>query len=195
MFRKKVPMPRKRNSRKGGKVETVIARRAICWNKARAPEVAPPAPRTVAEPKLTTPPRRAVATEVRAHAVACFSRPLTEKEEALIRREFLALNGVFDPLKKDCTRIKNMLGEEVSVFQVSGYVTKLHRQAVAGELEMGDRRAYLATLRSHRKHWLTYSGEKYEEMRARVEVNGRKPRFAARPEPVHASAPRHRMSR
>jgi hypothetical protein len=183
-------MPHKHN-KKGGEVEITIARRAICWNKAqRAPEQAPSAPITVrVEPKLTTPAATAP------HAVPRFSRPLTEKEEALIKREFIALNGIFEPLKKDCTRIKNLLGEEVSVFQVSGYVTKLHKLAREGTLELSDRRAYLATLRSHRKHWLTYQGEKYEEMRARIEANGRKPRFAARPEPVTAGAPRHRMAR
>ena len=190
----------RRKHKRGGKVETVIARRAICWNRAK-PEPSAPAPAAVrmAEPKLTTATRRheipQAVTAKAPHAVATFSRPLTDKEETLIQREFVRLNGIFDPNKKDCTRIKNLLGEEISVFQVSGYVTKLHRQAMAGELEMGDRRAYLAALKSHRKHWLTYQGEKYDEMRARIEANGRKPKFAARPEPIAASSSRHRMAR
>ena len=119
-------------------------------------------------------------------------RPLSDREKAFIRREFLKLNGVFDPNQKHCTRIKEALGDEVSVFQVSRYVTCLHNQAKSGDLEMTNRRAYLSTLRSHRNHWLTYNGEKYDEMRKKADV---KPVFAAQIQRPKAGVRHHKMVR
>ena len=170
----------------------IVIERKVHWNRA-AYQAVPASPVAVAveakrTARLTTP---AAATVP--HAVANFKRPLNEKEENIIKEEFLKLNGIFEPLKKDCSRIRALLADEITVFQVSGYVTKLHKLAVSGELELNDRRAYLANLKAHRKHWLTYQGEKYDEMRERV--GGRKPQFAARPQPVYASVARHRMTR
>lgn len=160
-------------------MELVIERR-VCWNRKKAKET--PAKET---PKATRTPggrsnssprrvRKANGAETSAgnkHAKN-FQRPLTEREEKVIQREFLKLNGIFEPNRKDCTRICGLLPEEVTVFQVSGHVTKLHRAAKSGELEMPDRRAYLANIRDHQRHWLTYKGEKYDQMRERKE-NGR----------------------
>ena len=176
----------------------VLVHRKVLWRKKAGQEDDTPVPTTTSRrvnipvtPKTVV---EAVTTPAAGnkHAVN-FVRGLTEKEEALIQREFLKLNGVFPPLEKHCTRIKGLLPDDVSVFQVSGCVTKLHAKAVAGDLEMKDRAAYLASLRSHRKHWLTYSGDKYEEMRERLVTKGRKPTLAVREGTARRSRPRHQI--
>lgn len=160
-------MTKRPNPKRGKKKVDIVIERKVHWNRAAYKAAAPvETRREVVEAKRPSRPTQTRDSDVALNKhEALYKRPLTAQEETIIKTEFLKLNGVFEPLKKDCTRIKNLLGDEVSVFQVSGYVTRLHRLARAGELEMRDRRAYLATLRSHRNHWLTYEGEKYAEMR------------------------------
>ena len=189
----------KRPNPKGGKKVDIVIERRVHWNRAAykaAPTSVPEVKREVVEAKLAPRPAQTRDTDkaLNKHE-ALYRRPLTPQEETVIKVEFLKLNGVFEPLRKDCTRIKNLLGDEVSVFQVSGYVTRLHKMAVAGDLEMRDRRAYLATLRSHRKHWLTYEGEKYDEMREAAKATARQPKFGIRVEPEREKAPRHKVLR
>ena len=192
-------MPKRLNPKKKGKkkVDIVIERR-VHWNRAayKATPVVPETKREVVEAKRPSPaPQTRDSDKALNKHEALYRRPLNPHEETIIKVEFLKLNGVFEPLKKDCTRIKNLLGDEVSVFQVSGYVTRLHKLAMSGELEMKDRRAYLATLRSHRNHWLTYEGEKYDEMREAAKASARKPKFGVRVEPARDKAPRHKVLR
>ena len=92
-------------------------------------------------------------------------RSLTDAEKDLIRNEFLNLNGIFEESKKDCTRIRDRLSPDISVFQVSTYVLFLHRQVASGRLQVSDRRAYFSALRDRRKHWLTYRSDKYRRMK------------------------------
>jgi hypothetical protein len=134
------------------------------------------------------------------HAITA-KRPLTEQEQEVIRREFLKLNGIFEESKKDCTRIRNLLSDDVSVWQVSGYVVKLHQLAKAKELSMKDRRAYLSANRGHYKHWLSYNGAKYDEMREKsgvtlgkvMTLSARRPRFAVPATQVKETKPRHKV--
>jgi hypothetical protein len=176
--------------RKGRKVEIVIDRK-ILWNPKAGAKVAPAPVRVAVVPK-TMPSNSTVA--LNKHATLA-KRDLEVHEMSIITGEFLKLNGIFEPLKKDCTRIRNLLDDSVSVFQVSGYVFKLHRLVQSGKLEVTDKRAYMAAIRAHRKHWLTYQGDKYNEMRERVEANGRKPKFAVLASRGRDTKPRHKVVR
>ena len=125
-------------------------------------------------------------------------RPLTEAEEALIEAEFVKLNGIFEPKNKDCTRIRNLLPQEVTVFQVSGHVSRLHKRVAAGILILPQMRSYEIAIKAHRQHWLTYKGEKYEAMRERVPViepprQARRPKFTVRVAPQTDKRPRHKV--
>ena len=162
--------------------------RKVLWSRAAIPAAHAPTPQVIQKQVATT-------TKTSNHAGVNFKRSLTEQEEVTIKVEFLKLNGIFEPNKKDCTRIRNLIGGAVTVFQVTGYVTRLHKEVMSGELIVPNRATYLASLRSHRKHWLTYNGEKYNAMRAQVEATGRKPKFTVRVPGERSPIRRHRMAK
>lgn len=90
-------------------------------------------------------------------------RSLTNEERQIVRREFRRNNGI---IEKNCaSRIRDMLPSDVSVFQVVGAIVMLHREVKNGTLLLRDMAAYKAALTAHRDHWLTYRGEKYDQMR------------------------------
>ena len=180
------------NKTKGkGKPVDVVLTRKIKWNrKAYSPKTS--GKKTVVEAQSASPQQ---STEALNKHASNFKRELTDHEKTIIKVEFLKLNGIFPPLEKHCTRIKNILGNNVSVFQVSGEVSKLHKLASSGAMEMVDRRAYLATIRSHRKHWLTYRGEKYDAMRLRKTIGNRQPKFGVLIEKEGKPKRGHRMTK
>ena len=96
------------------------------------------------------------------------TRNLTEDEKALIRNEFLKLNGIFLESKKDASRIKAMLPADVTVFQVSGEIFKLHRLVKEDKLRVDNRAAYFAALNKRRRRWATYKSERYRKLRDRI---------------------------
>ena len=186
-------MPAKSPKKKGQNMDIVVERRVNFNRKAyMAKKAGAKGSREVVE-AIWSPHFTPAKTTIAPSALIIAVRSLNRKEERLILREFLKLNGVFVPRNKDCSRIRALLPDDITVRQVSGYVTKLHKQVAAGNLELEDRRAYLATLRAHRKHWLTYNGEKYDEMRERVKTTGRKPVYVARAGQDKETTPRHRM--
>ena len=186
-------------------MEDMVIERRVCWNRSRtkAKKKAEAVTASKVQAKVTTPgwairsPHRTPKSDTAGNKHARnFQRKLTEHEEALIKRAFLKLNGIFDPNKQDCSRIRDTLPapDEISVFQVSGYVTKLHRAAASGELELKDRRAYLTAIRAHRKHWLTYEGEKYDQMRERKGSENHSS-SQIRPDRVQIGKQNHRVTR
>lgn len=93
-------------------------------------------------------------------------RPLTEDEKRIIRNEFIAVNG---KIAEDvCVEIKLKLDSSVSIFQITGYITRLHRQA-KDILPGNVLKEYYDFIESHRKHWATYKSSKYIAMRNPVE--------------------------
>lgn len=183
-------------------MEDMVIERRVCWNRNRVKVKKTEAvTASKVQAKVTTPGwaicplRRTPKSDTAGNKHARnFRRKLTESEETLIKREFLKLNGIFDPNKKDCSRIREMLPDDISVFQVSGHVTKLHRAATSGELELKDRRAYLLAIRAHRKHWLTYGGEKYDQMRKRKGTENHSS-SQIRPDRVQVGKRNHRVAR
>ena len=67
-------------------------------------------------------------------------RKLAEWEKNIIRTEFIKLNGI---IHEDFTLpIKAKLGSDVSPFQVTGFVTLLHKYVKDGSLKLSDMNAY-----------------------------------------------------
>jgi len=95
-------------------------------------------------------------------------RDLFDHEKDIIRAEFMNLNG---QIKEDaCLEIQKKLGEEVAIFQVTGFVTYLHLQIAEGKLEVRDMMNYLMFLQSHRNRWATYNSPKYRNKRIKSQA-------------------------
>ena len=93
------------------------------------------------------------------------NRSLLDGERDDIRAEFMTLNGEIDT--DACVRLKaDKLSDEVSIFQVTGFMTSLHMKIARGELRVWDMNAYESFLQSHRDMWARYNSPKYATMRA-----------------------------
>jgi hypothetical protein len=93
-------------------------------------------------------------------------RELTDAERDTIRASFLKVNGEID--EDSCLPIKAECGSEVTIFQVTGFVTYLHRQVAAGATKVRDIQSYESFLKAHRNLWATYDSPKYRAMRGKV---------------------------
>lgn len=91
-------------------------------------------------------------------------RPLTTLERNMIRERFIVQNGQFE--RYEAAALRTQLNQSVSIFQVTGYITTLHGEVSKGNLTLGNRSAYDRFIESHRRHWRTYKGKKYDKMRA-----------------------------
>lgn len=60
--------------------------------------------------------------------------PLEEWEKDLIRSEFIKLNG--EILRDTCLEIKKKLNKNTAIFQVTGFVSLLHKYVLKGELNL-----------------------------------------------------------
>ena len=61
-------------------------------------------------------------------------RPLEDWEKDLIRKEFIRLNG--EITHDSCLEIKKKLSKKTAIFQVTGFVTRLHEYVKKGTLEL-----------------------------------------------------------
>jgi hypothetical protein len=93
-------------------------------------------------------------------------RPLSPNEKGLIEKFFSNKNGM---IKNDlCVRFKqHKLPEEISIFQVTGYIVTLHRRVAQGDLQIRDLKAYKEFMGYHRAVWKSYNSPKYWAMRKR----------------------------
>jgi hypothetical protein len=91
-------------------------------------------------------------------------RSLYGNEKDMIRAEFLRLNGQIT--EDACKPILAGLDKDVSIFQVTGFMTYLHSQVAGGALEVSDIASYLTFLQGHRSLWARYNSPKYAAMRA-----------------------------
>jgi len=119
-----------------------------------APPVAPPAP--------TSKPRNGNGHKSQK------VRSMLDGEKDFIRSEFLRVNGQI--ADDACVEMKksSAIAAEVAIFQVTGFVSYLHRKVAEGDLTVNDLPAYLTFLQGHRGLWMTYNSPKYEEMRRRA---------------------------
>lgn len=95
-----------------------------------------------------------------------WKRPLSDDEKNIIRKKFKKLNGM---IREDsCLPIKEELAEDVSIAQVTGFVTYLHNCVRDGSLELPDMKAYEKELQTHHEAWAKYDSPKYKAMRSRL---------------------------
>jgi len=92
-------------------------------------------------------------------------RDLYASEKDVIRAEFIAINGQI--AEDACKPIHAKLDQEVSIAQVTGFVTYLHKKVAEGYLKLDKLDEYVEYLKGHRKIWETYDSPKYRAMRAR----------------------------
>lgn len=97
---------------------------------------------------------------------ALAKRKLNDPEKNYIRQEFMALNGEFKDAKKSCTAMLPQMGADISVWQITGFVSYLHREIAADRLQVPDMPAYLTFLEAHKKLWAQYNSPKYQNLRA-----------------------------
>ena len=93
-------------------------------------------------------------------------RELEDSEKDLIRSVFTSLNGQIT--EDACKPILSKMDPVISIFQVTGFVSYLHRKVAEGVVILRDLSAYLEFLKQHRGLWATYNSPKYEALRARL---------------------------
>ncbi len=82
-------------------------------------------------------------------------RKLTDSERDCIRARFLKHDGQFD--YRNCRAvIKPLMGLEVTVWQICGFISRIHDEVYCGDLQLQDPAAYFA-----------FMAEKYPKLHAR----------------------------
>jgi hypothetical protein len=109
-------------------------------------------------------------------------RDLEDSERNVIDTEFQALNGEFEDAKKSATAILPTLGNEVTVWQITGRISYLHREIAAARLNVPDMDKYMAFLQAHKELWAQYNSPKYQALRAQSTVNTT-PKLSKKPFP------------
>lgn len=97
--------------------------------------------------------------------VAAKVNNLSDPEKDLIRAEFIRLNG--EIAEDSCLPIRDKCRDTITIFQVTGFVTYLHKKVADGSIMVNDVTAYETYLQGHRKLWTTYDSAKYRAMRAK----------------------------
>ncbi|MEM4251329.1 MAG: hypothetical protein QW828_05815, partial [Candidatus Bathyarchaeia archaeon] len=87
-------------------------------------------------------------------------RALNDSERTKIRKFFWKKNGIIeeDELKNLC--------DDVSIFQVTGYVSLLHRLVASGTMKLPDQKIYEKHILERRNLWATYDSPKYKALRS-----------------------------
>jgi hypothetical protein len=67
-------------------------------------------------------------------------RCLSDDERSIIRNDFIARNGQYS--EDDCVRIKSTLPPDISIFQVTGFVSFLHRGVLKGTHMVHNKQKY-----------------------------------------------------
>lgn len=104
------------------------------------------------------------------HAVG-IKRKLNSLEKDNIRADFKQLNGEYEDQKKSCTALLPQMGTEITVWQITGFVSFLHREIAAGRFEVDDMDSYMNFLERHKQLWAQYNSQKYQNLRASNPVN------------------------
>lgn len=91
-------------------------------------------------------------------------RDLQDSERDIIRAAFLSKNGEIE--EDACVEIKADLDPDVTIFQVTGFVTYLHNQIASGSLVVKNMASYEIFIQNHRDLWAKYDSPKYRAMRS-----------------------------
>lgn len=93
-------------------------------------------------------------------------RDLTNDEKNTIKSEFTAMNGQI--AEDACVEIHKKFDPDVTIFQVTGFVTLMHKYVREGKITLSNIDNYEKFLQQHRDLWATYNSRKYIAMRAHV---------------------------
>lgn len=121
------------------------------------------------EPADTTKPRNG-----NGHKVGK-KRSLQDSERDSIRTFFMTKGGCIED--DDCVAFHKGMGSrlgtvpDISIFQVTGFVTYLHKEVAAGNITFPDMAKYLNWIQSHRDLWAQYNSPKYSGMRSTKTVS------------------------
>ena len=75
-----------------------------------------------------------------------FERKLNHAERDLFRAHFIRKNGQFN--EDDCTTLKALVDPKVGIFQVTGFISYLHRDVAQGRTELPDLARYCEWMRT-----------------------------------------------
>ena len=103
--------------------------------------------------------------------VANIKRKLNDTEKDEIRADFLRLNGEYEDSKKSCTVLLPHMGSEITVWQITGFVSFLHREIASNNFSVPDMDSYMKFLENHKKLWAQYNSPKYKNLRAGNPMN------------------------
>jgi len=90
-------------------------------------------------------------------------RELADQEKDGIRTAFLAIDGVAD--NDHWVEYKKGMDQDISIAQVTGFVSYLHTQVAMGRLCMADTIRYIDHIQHRHDLWSTYNSPKYKAMR------------------------------
>ena len=146
-----------------------------------APE--PPTQHTLVIPEgsrlIVQPQRRAYKKRVGNGHKSTKTRDLMDSDRVLMRDQlFFPQNGQIDD--DDCLTFKDKLPEEVAVFQITGYISVLHRYVAEGRIQVMNLEAYEQWMSSKYggSLWARYNDSKFVAVRIRNQeavANGEAP--------------------
>jgi hypothetical protein len=142
--------------------------------------IVPEAPAPVSPPPVTTiiqtSPTQATIIQVRTRNGNGHTkdkcREITDSERAWLKNKFLCKNGQIE--YDDCVTFKSqMVSDTIAIFQITGYVSVLHRYVALGRLELQNLEAYVTWMRDKYKDqqgrsiWTQYNNARFVTIRAR----------------------------
>ena len=120
---------------------------------------------TATAPPLTTPPPFTNSTRNGNGHKPGIKRKLNNTEKDNISADFKRLNGEYEDQQNSCTALLPQMGTEITVWQITGFVSYLHREIAAGRFEVDDMDSYMKFLETHKQLWAQYNSQKYQNLR------------------------------
>jgi hypothetical protein len=90
-------------------------------------------------------------------------RKLTDQEKDQVREFFLLKSGMIGD--DDCVVHHKAMDQTVTIFQVTGFCTYLHKKVAMGDLTLTNLPGYIAWMQTRRDLWSQYDSPKYKAMR------------------------------
>jgi hypothetical protein len=105
-------------------------------------------------------------------------RKLNDGERVWLKNKFIQKNGQI--ANDDCVAFKGqMISDVIAIFQITGYISVLHRYVALGRLELRDLSAYLNWMEfKYQGLWSQYNNERFTAIRRTntiARVRGRQP--------------------
>ena len=117
----------------------------------------------VLNPTLT---KKEIVVKNKNHHPIAKVRPLNEAEISKIRDRFIELDGVIPD--DTWVELKKTMDKDISIFQITGQVVRLHREVTKGTITLKNKRAYTTALQAKRGKWMTYKSKKYQKFARRA---------------------------